>query len=55
MRRKEALALAIDTLHKEHNRLLFMSDSKWSDEKRIQINKAIELLDAMWRQKEMKL
>lgn len=55
MKRKEALALAMDILHKEHNRLLFGSDSKWSDEKRIQINKAIELLDAMRRQREMKL
>ena len=55
MKRKEALALAIDIMHKEHNRLLFGSDSLLSDQKRIQINKAIELLDSMRRQREMKL
>ena len=55
MTRKQALALAIAALQKEYRYWLFASDSDASDKRRAEIAQAIELLDAMRRQREMKL
>jgi len=55
VKRKEALRLAIAALQRDYRRWLFASDSEASDQKRVDINKAIVILDNMRRQKEMKL
>jgi len=55
MTRREALRLAIAALQAEYRRWLFASDSGASDERRVEINKAIVILEYMSRQKEMKL
>ena len=44
LNRRTALKLAIDALQKEYKRWLFASDSKVSDQKRIEIAMAIEAL-----------
>ena len=53
MNRKQALAIAIDALQKEYHQWLYASDSDASDKKRVEIARAIELLDSMRRQKEL--
>ena len=53
MTRRTALKLAISALQKEYKQWLYASDSDASDKKRIEINQAIEVLDAMKRQREM--
>jgi len=53
MNRKQALAIAIDALQKLSRQWLYASDSDASDKKRVEIARAIELLDSMRRQKEL--
>ena len=55
MNRKQALALAIAALQKEYRYWLYASDSDASDKQRAEIAQAIEVLDGMRKQKEMKL
>ena len=45
MKRITALQMGIDALQHESKRLLFASDSMLSDQKRISIAEAIEVLD----------
>ena len=53
MTRKEALRIAIECVKLEYNRLLFGSDSKVSDEKRIKLAQAMTTLETMKGQREM--
>ena len=53
MDRRAALKLAIAALQVVYKQWLYASDSDASDKKRIEINQAIEVLDAMKRQREM--
>ena len=53
MKRKEALALALECVKLEYNRLLFGSDSKVSDEKRVKLAQAMAKIEDMKSQKEM--
>ena len=55
MKRRDALKLAVKILQAKYNYLLFASDSQASEQWRVEIARAIETLDAMRRQKEMKL
>ena len=55
MRRKEALQIAITALQREYKYWLLVSDSDAGDKMRTKIAQAIEKLDAMKRQREMKL
>ena len=55
MTRRQALQLAIDALQKQYRYNLYASDSEAADKRRIEINKAIVILDNLKRQREMKL
>lgn len=55
MKRKEALALAIISLQRDYKYWLLVSDSSAGEQMRAKIAQAIEVLDTMKRQKEMKL
>ena len=55
MDRRAALKLAIAALQVVYKQWLYASDSEASDKKRIEIAQAIETLDGLRRQKEMKL
>jgi len=44
MDKQEALELAINALQKEYRYFLYVSDSDWADKKRIEISKAIEMI-----------
>ena len=53
MKRREALAIALECVKLEYNRLLFASDSKVSDEKRIRLAQAMAALEGLKAQREM--
>ena len=53
MKRNHALKLAIAALQHEYRRWLYASDSGAADKKRMEINKAIVVLDSLSRQKTM--
>lgn len=55
MKRREALALALECVKLEYNRVLFLSDSKVAEQQRIRLAQAMAVIESMKAQKEMKL
>ena len=53
MKRKEALAIALVCIKEAYNRVLFLSDSKLSDEQRIRLAQAMAVIESMKGQKEL--